>query len=37
MKMENELRASRGGTVRAIHVAAGDPVNASEILVELDT
>ena len=37
MKMENELRAPRGGTVRAIHVAAGDPVNVAEILVELDT
>jgi biotin carboxyl carrier protein len=37
MKMENELRVPRGGTVRAIHVAAGDPVNVAEILVELDT
>jgi pyruvate carboxylase subunit B len=37
MKMENELRVPRGGTVRAIHVAAGDAVNVAEILVELDT
>src|SRR5687767_2812735 len=37
MKMENELRAPRAGTVRALHVRSGDPVDAGQLLVELDT
>jgi len=37
MKMENELRAPRAGTVRALHVQSGDPVDAGQLLVELDT
>ena len=37
MKMENELRAPYAGTVRALHVRSGDPVDAGQLLVELDT
>jgi len=36
MKMENELRAPYAGTVRALHVRSGDPVDAGQLLVELD-
>ena len=36
MKMENELRAPCG-SVRALHVRSGDPVDAGQLLVELDT
>jgi biotin carboxyl carrier protein len=36
MKMENELRAPHAGTVRALHVRPGDPVDAGQLLVELD-
>ena len=36
MKMENELRAPRAGTVRALHVQSGDSVDAGQLLVELD-
>ena len=36
MKMENELRAPYAGTVRALHVESGDPVDAGQLLVELD-
>jgi biotin carboxyl carrier protein len=35
MKMENELAAERGGTVKAIHKQAGQPVEAGELLVTL--
>ena len=35
MKMENELRATSAGTVRAIHVAAGHTVDKGAILIEL--
>jgi len=35
MKMENELAAERGGTVGAIHKAAGQAVDTGELLVEL--
>jgi biotin carboxyl carrier protein len=35
MKMENELVAERGGTVSAIHRAAGNSVDTGEVLVEL--
>ena len=35
MKMENELAAERGGTVSAIHKAAGQAVDTGELLVEI--
>jgi pyruvate carboxylase subunit B len=35
MKMENELRASGPGTVKAVHVAPGKAVEKGTILVEL--
>jgi biotin carboxyl carrier protein len=35
MKMENELAAERGGTVKAIHKQAGQPVESGELLVTL--
>ncbi|MDH4208372.1 MAG: biotin/lipoyl-binding protein [Anaerolineae bacterium] len=35
MKMENELRASRDGTVQAIHVGPGDSVDKGTLLVTL--
>jgi pyruvate carboxylase subunit B len=36
MKMENELRAASGGTVRAVHAAPGSAVNKGTVLVELE-
>jgi biotin carboxyl carrier protein len=36
MKMENEILAERGGTVKAIHVASGDPVDNGDKLVTLE-
>ena len=36
MKMENELRATTGGKVRAIHAEVGSAVEKGEILVELE-
>ncbi len=35
MKMENELVAERAGTVRAVHVGAGETVDAGTALVEI--
>lgn len=35
MKMENELRIERGGTVRAVHVAPGDTVGKNDLLLEI--
>ena len=35
MKMENELAAERGGTVKAIHKAAGQAVDTGDLLVEI--
>jgi biotin carboxyl carrier protein len=35
MKMENELAAERGGTVKAIHKVAGQAVDTGDLLVEL--
>ena len=35
MKMENELKAERGGTVAQIHVAAGQAIETGELLVTL--
>ena len=37
MKMENELRAPHAGVVKAVHVGAGAPVDAGQVLVELDS
>lgn len=36
MKMENELRSSACGTVKAIHVTPGHAVEKGTVLVELD-
>lgn len=36
MKMENELRASRGGTVKSIKVSPGDSVETSQLLVIIE-
>jgi biotin carboxyl carrier protein len=35
MKMENELASERGGTVTAVHKAAGQAVETGDLLVEL--
>jgi len=35
MKMENEIRADRGGTVDTIHVQPGQSVDSGELLVTL--
>jgi glutaconyl-CoA/methylmalonyl-CoA decarboxylase subunit gamma len=35
MKMENELRAERGGTVSAIHKVAGQAVDTGDLLIEI--
>ena len=35
MKMENELRAPRAGTIGKIHVAVGDRVEGNTTLVDL--
>jgi biotin carboxyl carrier protein len=36
MKMENELRASKGGRVKDVAVAAGDSVEAGRVLVVIE-
>lgn len=36
MKMENELHAHQGGTVRAVHVKPGDDVEKDQVLVEIE-
>jgi biotin carboxyl carrier protein len=36
MKMENEIKASVDGTIKKIHVAAGDLVDSEKPLVELE-
>jgi biotin carboxyl carrier protein len=36
MKMENELKAPQGGTVRAVHVQVGDDVEQHQVLVEIE-
>jgi biotin carboxyl carrier protein len=36
MKMENEIKASVDGTIKKIHVAAGDLVDSDKPLVELE-
>jgi len=35
MKMENEIQASKTGTVVAVHVAKGDTVTPDESLLEI--
>jgi biotin carboxyl carrier protein len=35
MKMENELAAERGGTVKAVHKQAGQAVDTGDLLVEI--
>ncbi len=35
MKMENEVKAGRGGVITAIHVHEGDPVEADVLLLEV--
>ena len=36
MKMENELKAGRAGTVKAVHVREGQAVEGGALLVELE-
>ena len=36
MKMENEIRAAVAGTVKAVHVTAGQAVESGELLLELE-
>lgn len=36
MKMENELHARQGGTIRAVHVHVGDDVEKDQVLVEIE-
>lgn len=35
MKMENELRASASGTIKAIHVKAGEAIKKNDLLIEI--
>ncbi len=36
MKMENELRAQAGGTIKAVRVAPGEAVEKGQVLVEFE-
>jgi len=36
MKMENEIRAPRAGTVRRVHVAPGESVEQGDVLITLE-
>jgi biotin carboxyl carrier protein len=36
MKMENEIRSPRAGTIKSIPVAVGDRVNSGDVLVEFE-
>ncbi len=36
MKMENELRASAAGTVKAVHAATGEAVGKNALLIEME-
>lgn len=36
MKMENELKAPRGGTIAQINVAKGDSVNQNQVLIVIE-
>ncbi len=37
MKMENEIKAGIDATVKAIHVKAGDSIDAGHLMIELET
>ncbi|MEQ9104208.1 MAG: biotin/lipoyl-containing protein [Rhodothermales bacterium] len=37
MKMENELRAEKGATVRSVRVQAGDAVTKAQVLIEFES
>jgi acetyl-CoA/propionyl-CoA carboxylase biotin carboxyl carrier protein len=36
MKMENNINAETGGTVKAVKVAVGDPVGTGDVVVEIE-
>ena len=36
MKMETTIRANTSGTVKHVYVSAGDPIEVSDLLVELE-
>ena len=36
MKMENELKAPKGGTVKALHIQSGQDVEMGAVLAEID-
>ena len=36
MKMENEIKASEDGTIKTVHVSAGELVDSEKPLIELD-
>jgi biotin carboxyl carrier protein len=36
MKMQNELKAPRGGTINRVRVKAGDSVEQNQVLMTLD-
>jgi biotin carboxyl carrier protein len=36
MKMENDVLASGEGTVKAVHVRAGDTVNAGDVMMVIE-
>jgi biotin carboxyl carrier protein len=36
MKMQNELKAPRGGTISRVRVKAGDSVEQNQVLMTLD-
>jgi biotin carboxyl carrier protein len=36
MKMETNITAMRAGTMKAVHVAAGDAVKVNQVLLELE-
>ena len=36
MKMQNELKAPKDGTIKVIHFAEGDNVNAGDVLIMMD-
>jgi acetyl-CoA/propionyl-CoA carboxylase biotin carboxyl carrier protein len=36
MKMENEVRAHRGGVVTELSVAAGEPVSSGQVICRLE-